>query len=90
MAEENVTTADARHSASTDRSKTHPAILALAWLVGRGIDAQRHVDTRFFQALGQTAHPTKQVDRGYPQGSRRWLGPQARARSGPRPDAPGR
>jgi hypothetical protein len=43
MAEENLTAADARHSPSwrPDKPKTHPAILALAWLIGRGMARER-------------------------------------------------
>ncbi|CAI2931912.1 hypothetical protein [Aminobacter niigataensis] len=47
MAEDNVTAADARQSPSerTDRPKTHPAILALAWLIGRGMARERFAIT---------------------------------------------
>ncbi|WP_432288813.1 hypothetical protein SLT36_30330 (plasmid) [Aminobacter sp. BA135] len=43
MAEDNMTAADALHSPNerTDRPKTHPAILALAWLIGRGMARER-------------------------------------------------
>nr|WMC96101.1 hypothetical protein RAR13_22435 [Aminobacter aminovorans] len=46
MAEDNMTAADARHSLSerTDRPKTHPAILALAWLIGRGMARERFAE----------------------------------------------
>ncbi|WP_406872625.1 hypothetical protein WHT83_00065 [Aminobacter sp. P9b] len=65
MAEENVTTADARHSASTDRSKTHPAILALAWLIGRGMARER-----FANATDAKDIPNSHATKAEPPGER--------------------
>nr|WMC97152.1 hypothetical protein RAR13_00025 [Aminobacter aminovorans] len=53
MAEDNVTAADARHSPST-----HPAILALAWLIGRGMARERFANTTDAKA-GPDSHAAK-------------------------------
>ncbi len=58
MAEDNVTAADARHSPSTDRPMTHPAILALAWLIGRGMARERFANTTDAKDIHKS-HATK-------------------------------
>lgn len=57
MVEDNMTAADARHSSSerTDRPKTHPAILALAWLIGRGMARERFANATDAKA-GANSH----------------------------------
>jgi len=47
MAEDNMTAANTLHSPGegTNRPQTHPAILALAWLIGRGMARERFANT---------------------------------------------
>ncbi|MBA8909909.1 hypothetical protein [Aminobacter ciceronei] len=67
MAEDNMTAADARHSPNerADRPKTHPAILALAWLIGRSIARER-----FANATDSKDVPKSHAPKAEPPGER--------------------
>lgn len=60
MADDNMTAADVRHSADElpDRPKTHPAILALAWLIGRGMARERFANATDAKDAPKS-HPAK-------------------------------
>ncbi|WAX98159.1 hypothetical protein N7E70_029035 (plasmid) [Aminobacter sp. NyZ550] len=67
MAEDNITAADALHSPGegTNRPQTHPAILALAWLIGRGMARER-----FANAMDAKAAPNSHAAKAEPPGER--------------------
>jgi len=65
MAEDDVTAADAQHSPSTDRPNTRPAILALAWLIGRGMARER-----FATATQPKDAPNSHAAKAEPPGAR--------------------
>ncbi|AWC22457.1 hypothetical protein ASC75_24915 [Aminobacter sp. DSM 101952] len=67
MAEDNMTATDAWHYPSElpDRPKTHPAILALAWLIGRGMAREQ-----FAHATDAKAAPNSHAANAEPPGER--------------------
>ncbi|MRX37069.1 hypothetical protein N7E70_008570 [Aminobacter sp. NyZ550] len=66
MAEDNVTAADAPSpSEHPERPRSHPAILALAWLIGRGMARERFANT-----TDANAAPNSHAAKAEPPGER--------------------